>query len=115
MRAILSKSLQAVNRVSFRRGLKNLVIGVPKETLEGEARVALTPPNVVKLKKAGVEIKLEAGAGVESGFTDAQYAAAGMGNLILQLTSLLSCRCDYHKPGFCVGQPARLQGASAHS
>ena len=35
------------------RGLKGLIVGVPKESLEGELRVALVPVNVVKLKKAG--------------------------------------------------------------
>jgi NAD(P) transhydrogenase len=59
------------------RQLQGLVIGVPKETLEGEERVALTPPNVVKLKKAGATVRIQAGAGVGSGFPDSLYASAG--------------------------------------
>lgn len=39
--------------------------------------MALTPPSVVKLKKAGAAINIEAGAGVGSGFTDEQYKQAG--------------------------------------
>ena len=59
------------------RGLQGLSVGVPKESLDGEYRVALTPPNVVKLKKAGAIVKIETGAGLGSGFTDIQYKNAG--------------------------------------
>ena len=59
------------------RTLTNLVLGVPKESIEGEDRVALTPVHVQKLKKAGATIKIEAGAGLGSGFTDLQYKEAG--------------------------------------
>ena len=59
------------------RGLQGLVVGVPKESLEGEHRVALVPGNVVKLKKAGASVKIESGAGAMSGFTDDLYKSAG--------------------------------------
>ena len=59
------------------RGLQGLVIGVPKEILEGEHRVAIVPVNVVKLKKAGAIVRIESGAGALSGFTDTQYTDAG--------------------------------------
>ena len=59
------------------RGLQGLVVGVPKEILDGEHRVAMVPINVVKLKKAGATVRIESGAGVLSGFTDLQYADAG--------------------------------------
>ena len=59
------------------RGLQGLVVGVPKEILDGEHRVAMVPINVVKLKKAGATVRIESGAGVLSGFTDVQYADAG--------------------------------------
>ena len=41
------------------RALQGLVVGVPKESLEGEGRVALTPVNVAKLKKAGATVKID--------------------------------------------------------
>ena len=41
-------------------------IGVPRETLEGERRVALVPDAVSRLVKAGVEVVVELGAGVEA-------------------------------------------------
>src|SRR6266571_1248696 len=52
-------------------------IGVPRETTAGERRVALVPEAVGRLVKAGHHVTLEAGAGVEAGFPDAAYAAAG--------------------------------------
>ena len=53
-------------------------IGVPKETAEGERRVALVPDVVKSLKKnEQVEVLLEAGAGAAAGHPDDQYAEAG--------------------------------------
>lgn len=60
-----------------RRGLQGLVVGVPKEITPEEDRVAITPANVIKLKKAGATVKIESGAGANSGFTDAMYQNAG--------------------------------------
>src|SRR5437879_2345935 len=52
-------------------------IGVPKESLPGERRVALVPDVAGKLVKAGHAVVLAAGAGVAAGFPDDHYAAAG--------------------------------------
>jgi len=71
------RNIIASQRSSVSRGLKGLVVGVPKEITEGEARVALTPPLVAKLTKAGTKVKIQAGAGLGSGFKDAAYTAAG--------------------------------------
>jgi len=55
-----------------------VIIGVPKEICPGEERVALTPANVgALLKKNGVEIRIERGAGEAAGFTDGDYEKAG--------------------------------------
>lgn len=51
--------------------------GVTKQTSEHEARVALTPDIVTRLGKKSVSCLLESGAGLEAGFADEQYAAAG--------------------------------------
>jgi H+-translocating NAD(P) transhydrogenase len=59
------------------RSLQGLVIGVPKESLEGEHRVALVPVSVTKLKKAGATILIENGAGVGSGYANELYEKAG--------------------------------------
>lgn len=52
-------------------------LGVPKETLEGERRVAATPESVKKLEGMGFVVYIERGAGAESGYTDDAYEAAG--------------------------------------
>ncbi|GAB0103107.1 alanine dehydrogenase [Nocardia sp. JMUB6875] len=52
-------------------------IGVPREVKEQEYRVALTPAGAGELARHGHEVLLEVGAGVGSGFADADYVAAG--------------------------------------
>lgn len=52
-------------------------LGVPKETLAGERRVALVPDMVAKLVKDGHAVVVEQGAGIAAGFTDDAYQAAG--------------------------------------
>ncbi len=52
-------------------------LGVPKEIVEGERRVALVPESVKKLCKSGIEVSVEADAGVRAGVLDDQYAQAG--------------------------------------
>jgi len=55
------------------RGLKGLIVGVPKEDhASGEHRVAIVPGNVIKLKKAGASVVVENDAGIMSGFSNEQ-------------------------------------------
>ncbi len=54
-----------------------MIVGIPRETYPGERRVALIPAVVPNLAKAGLEVVVEAGAGVQAGFPDAEYAAKG--------------------------------------
>jgi NAD(P) transhydrogenase subunit alpha len=54
-----------------------MVLGVPKEVVAGERRVALVPDLVPKLAKAGLEVVLESGAGAGAGFPDSAYAEQG--------------------------------------
>jgi len=53
-------------------------IGAPKEILEGENRVAMTPASAKELQKLGHACVIETGAGVASGFSDALYQEAGV-------------------------------------
>ena len=53
-------------------------IGTPKETFEGENRVAMTPESATALQKLGHDCLVEAGAGAAAGFADADYEAAGV-------------------------------------
>ena len=52
-------------------------IGVPRESYPGERRVALVPAVIPSLLKAGFEVVVEAGAGAEAAFPDADYIAKG--------------------------------------
>ena len=50
---------------------------IPAETRPGERRVALVPESVGRLTALGVDVTVEAGAGVEASFSDDDYRAAG--------------------------------------
>src|SRR6266536_426249 len=64
----------AVDLLTFRHQMK---VGVPRETVPGERRVALVPDAVAKLTKAGTEVVVESGAGTGSGHDDEAYRKAG--------------------------------------
>lgn len=52
-------------------------IGCPKEIKNREYRVGLTPASASTYVRAGHEVFVEAGAGLQSGFNDHEYVAAG--------------------------------------
>jgi alanine dehydrogenase len=52
-------------------------VGVPKETKDQEFRVGLSPTSVQALHENGHQVFVETGAGIGSGFTDADYVQAG--------------------------------------
>ena len=52
-------------------------IGIPKEIINNENRVALTPPFVKTLVDKGHEVVVETNAGLGSGFTDEEYVTNG--------------------------------------
>jgi H+-translocating NAD(P) transhydrogenase subunit alpha len=54
-----------------------ITVGVLKETFPSERRVAAVPRSIDLLKKSGVDVWIERGAGLESGFVDEDYAAKG--------------------------------------
>lgn len=54
-----------------------MFVGVPRETLPGEKRVALVPASIPSLTKARLEVLVESGAGEAAGYPDAQYADKG--------------------------------------
>ena len=74
-------------------------IVVPRETAQGERRVALVPESCKKLIQAGYEIAIETGAGEAAGFPDAAYrevsvesqsdpaALLGSADLVLKVTA----------------------------
>lgn len=54
-----------------------MIVGVPKETKTDEYRVAMLPVGAEELAAAGHTVLIEAGAGLGSGISDAQYKDAG--------------------------------------
>lgn len=52
-------------------------VGIFKEHLDGESRVAATPDSVARLIRQGLDVVVEKGAGLLSGFSDETYTAAG--------------------------------------
>ncbi len=52
-------------------------IGIPKEILFGEKRVALVPDAVAKLTAEKIEVIVESGAGDNANYLDSQYKDAG--------------------------------------
>ncbi len=54
-----------------------MLIGVPREIKRQEHRVALMPSAAWQLVQAGHSVVVEAGAGVDAGFPDEDYRAAG--------------------------------------
>ncbi|HUL13438.1 MAG TPA: alanine dehydrogenase [Methylococcaceae bacterium] len=52
-------------------------IGIPKEVKDNEGRVALTPAGAASLVRLGHQIWIQEGAGLGSGFSDADYSKAG--------------------------------------
>ena len=54
-----------------------MIVGVPRETFPGERRVALVPGAIPNLTKAGLQVVVEARAGVEAGYPDADYVSKG--------------------------------------
>jgi len=54
-----------------------MIVGVPRESYPGERRVSLVPLVIPHLLKAGFQVVVEAGAGVEAGFPDFEYSSRG--------------------------------------
>ena len=54
-----------------------MIIGVPKEIKNNENRVGMTPSGVQELTRRGHVVYVQASAGVNSGFCDDAYTAAG--------------------------------------
>ena len=88
---------------------QSFIVGVPREADPEECRVALVPQAVPALMKQGVEVLVQANAGLAAGFTDKQYEDKGAAiivdraeifsraNIILQVRMLGACE-DHGKP-----------------
>lgn len=54
-----------------------MIIGVPKEVKDNEYRVSVPPGGVREFTRHGHTVLVETGAGIGSGFEDAEYVASG--------------------------------------
>ena len=54
-----------------------MILGVPKESIDGESRVAIVPSTIKSLTGAGLEVVVERGAGVASSYLAKMYEDAG--------------------------------------
>jgi NAD(P) transhydrogenase subunit alpha len=66
-----------------------MIVGVLKEVLDGENRVAITPQTVKDLLKSGLEVHIQAGAGESSFITDSDYENSGA-KIVADASSILS-------------------------
>ena len=80
-------------------------VGVLRETYPGENRVALVPAVLASLKKGGIDVVLEAGAGMASGYPDAEYANKG--------AQVVASRSQVFQESDCIVQ-VRMLGANPH-
>jgi len=75
-----------------------LKVGVPKEIVPNERRVALTPDAVAPLVKAGFEILVETGAGTGAFFSDADYQRAGAKTVTTAESFAADIVVKFHRP-----------------
>lgn len=82
-------------------------IGIPKESLSGETRVACTPSTVTQLLKLGFEVCVERGAGLPASLADTAYAEAGA--LLADTDEVWSCPLIYKVNAPSEAETERLQ------
>ena len=78
-----------------------MTVGILKETFPGERRVAVIPAGVATLKKAGIAVVVEPGAGTSAGFPDDQYVAQGatVGGSRADVIAQADCLLQVRTPG----------------
>ncbi|GAB3562040.1 Re/Si-specific NAD(P)(+) transhydrogenase subunit alpha [Amycolatopsis endophytica] len=83
-----------------------MLVGVLKEAVPGETRVAATPTTVAQLLKLGYEVVVDPGAGVAASFSDEAYTEAGAStgeavraDIVLGVNAPSADQLDAMKPG----------------
>jgi len=90
-----------------------MIVGIPKEIKNRERRVALTPEGAANIAKDGHKVLIEQGAGLGSGFTDADYRTAGAcivptaveawdAELVVKVKEPLAVEYSFLKPNLCL-------------
>ncbi|MDT7839922.1 NAD(P) transhydrogenase subunit alpha [Streptomyces justiciae] len=89
--------------------MATVTVGTVRERAPGERRVALVPEAVTLLRRAGLDVLVETGAGFGAWFTDADYTATGAEAVA---ADDLYARADVV---LCVGPPDTATAASLRS
>jgi len=85
-----------------------VLVAIVKETLEGEARVAMVPELVSKLTRLGYDVTVESGAGQQAQYSDEMFVEAGASieetgleraDLVLSVQPLTSAQIRTLRPG----------------
>jgi len=82
-------------------------LAVPCETVEGERRIPVSPDSIARLKRLGLDVCLQAGAGAGAGFSDAALEEVGA-----EVAPSLS-RCLAGADMVCKVQPPSVKEAAA--
>src|ERR1700694_6067701 len=85
-------------------------VGVPKESLAGERRVALIPEAARALVKTNLQVAVEAGAGASAFFSDAAYIDAGAN--VTDAATALGSDADLKVQPPTVDEVGRLRGGA---
>lgn len=75
-----------------------MIVGVPKEVVPHERRVALIPDSVSSLVKAGLEVSVQSGAGAGAFFSDEQFQKAGA-KIVPDVFGLADILVKVQRPG----------------
>ena len=75
-----------------------MIIGIPKEIKNNENRVALTPAGAKELVKRGHTVYVQHTAGINSGFADDAYVAAGA-RILPAIEDVYGIAALYHGKG----------------
>jgi alanine dehydrogenase len=107
-------------------------IGIPRESKEGERRVALLPDAVAVLSRDGHVVDVESGAGAGVGAADAAYARAGArivsaaeawgAELVVKVKEIQDADWRWVRAGTCIfsfhhlpGEPERTRALAARA
>ena len=100
-----------------------ITIGVARERVPGEHRVALVPETAKKFKALGAGLRMEQSAGTESHFLDSDYTditmvggiaeAYGPAGLILRVTPPSAEEIAAMRPASCCTSPKRGSAAGS--
>ncbi|TXE06981.1 alanine dehydrogenase [Algoriphagus aquimarinus] len=99
----------------------SLVIGLPKEISTQEKRIVITPESVGLLSNNGISVVVEAGAGLQSKFTDQDFSDAGAkvtsskkevfeSDVVLKIDPPTQEEIEYMNQGSCLISALQLEG-----